>query len=228
MSPHRLDPNIAYKRLKELSAEFRDYWIRLQAVYLDAAAGFALVRNRVEQDQTYWRSISLGTELDSEQFQDTCLFSYKQIFSSAFCASSIHRVTQGEVKSRNSPFGANFTTLGQLILVSFYDYWQDYLRQEYAKAKKLKKDEVKHDLWGDIGYLRNSIVHHRGIAKQDVKKSKLIKWFKPGDEIALTPDHMRALFLALLKYHNDLFKEQFPEHYIQVPSTPDQFVFGKE
>ncbi len=219
MSPHRFDPNINYKRLKNLSAEFMDHWTRLQAVYLDAAAGFALVRNHVEQDQTYWRSISQGTDLDSEQFQNTRMFSYNQIFSSAFCASNIHRVTQGEVKSRNSPGGANFTTLGQLILISFYDYWQDYLRQEYANAKKLKKNEVKHDLWGDIGYLRNSIVHHRGIATQGVNKSKLIKWFKPGDEIALTPDHIRVLFLALLKFRNDISKEQFPEHYIQVPST---------
>jgi hypothetical protein len=40
--------------------------------------------------------------------------------------------------------------------------------------------------------------------------------FKPGDLIALTPDHMRALFLALLTYRNELFKEQIAPHVIDI------------
>ncbi|MDZ4344218.1 MAG: hypothetical protein U1E51_17500, partial [Candidatus Binatia bacterium] len=200
---------------------------------LDAAAGFALVRELVEREQAHSRAVVQGTELDSEQFEDTRMFSYEQIFSGGFCTSSIHRATQGEVKSRNSPGGANFTTIGQLCLVSFYDFWNDYLRREYVVAKgKLNPSETRkkvvekalsehasHDLWGDIRHLRASIVHHQGIATADVKRCRLIKWFQPGNAIALTPDHMRALFLALLRYRNELFKEQFAEHYIQVPPT---------
>jgi hypothetical protein len=41
-----------------------------------------------------------------------------------------------------------------------------------------------------------------------------------GDAISITPPHMRAIFLALLAYRNELFKEQFPPHYIQIPSSP--------
>ncbi|MBT3373971.1 MAG: hypothetical protein HN742_24420 [Lentisphaerae bacterium] len=136
------------------------------------------------------------------------------------------------MKARNAPDGANFTTLGQLCLVSFYDFWNDYLRREYVVAKgKLEANETKkvvikaalrqhasHDLWGDIRHLRISVVHNRGIATSDVSGCRLIKWFLPGDPIALTPEQMRALFLALLRYRNELFKEQFREHYIQVPS----------
>jgi hypothetical protein len=48
----------------------------------------------------------------------------------------------------------------------------------------------------------------QGIALSAVAKCKLIKWFKPGEVIALTPDHMRAIFLALLTYRNELFREQ--------------------
>ena len=116
--------------------------------------------------------------------------------------------------------------------MSFYDYWNDYLRREYVIAKgKLDSNETRkevieealrkyasHDLWGDIRHLRTSIVHNQGIATSDIARCKLIKWFQAGDPIALTPEHMRALFVALLAYRNELHNEQFPKHYIQIPS----------
>jgi hypothetical protein len=221
---------IDYRRFHELSEEFTRLWKRLQALYLDAVAGFAFVRSHVESDQARARSYLEGTELDTEEFQDTRTFTYEQIFSEGFCTSAIHEATQGEVKARNAPGGANFTTLGQLCLVSFYDFWNDYLRREYVIAKgHLDRNErdakvvearlrehASHDLWGDIRLLRQSIVHNRGVAVADVQRCKLIKWFKPGDPISITPGHMRAIFLALLAYRNDLFKEQFPERYIQL------------
>jgi hypothetical protein len=156
------------------------------------------------------------------------MFSYSDIFDESFCTSGIHHATQGEVKARNAPRGLNYTTLGQLCLISFYDFWQDYLRRAYVVAKgyldphetdkKLVQEclrkHASHDLWGDLCYLRTSIVHNQGVATSSVAKCKLIKWFNPGDLIALTPHHMRALFLALLTYRNELFKEQFPEQHI--------------
>ncbi len=228
----RIDPDIDYRRLHQLSDEFTALWKRLQSFYLDAAVGFIYVLGQVEEDQERHRIYVRDTELDSEEFQDTRSFSYDQIFSGAFCTSAIHRAKQGEVKARNSPGGANFLTLAQLCLVSFYDFWNDYLRQEYVIAKgKLVANETKkevveaalrehasHDLWGDIRRFRTSIVHNQGVATSDVTRCKLIKWFRPGDPIALTPEHMQALFLALLAYRNELFKEQFPEHYIQISS----------
>ena len=231
MSPRRFDPDINYKRLRQLYEEFDSLWKRLQALYLDAVAGFTLLREHVETKQTRSRIMVQGTELDTEQFQNTRMFSYDQIFSDSFCTSSIHRATQGEAKMRNSSAGANIMARGQLCLISFYDFWKNYLSKEYFKAKgkfdpteknkkaagKACREHASHDLWSDIGYLRNSIVHNKGIALSNVKNCKLIKWFKPDDEIALTPDHMRDLFLAFLKYRDELFKEQFAEHYIKVP-----------
>ncbi|MAE44427.1 MAG: hypothetical protein CMF63_05510 [Magnetovibrio sp.] len=233
VSPYHIDPNIKYKRLHELSEEFTQVWIRLQAFYLDAVAGFAFVRSHVESDQARARSHFRGSEFDSEEFQDTRMFTYSEIFSEDFCTSGIHEATQGEVKDRNKPGGANFTTLGQLCLVTFYDFWNDYLRREYVIAKgHLDREEsselvvktclrehASHDLWGDLRLLRSSIVHNRGIATSNVIRCKLITWFKPGDPISITPEHMRAIFLALLTYRNELFKEQFPKHYIQLPSS---------
>lgn len=231
MSPRRINPHVNYKRLHQLSDEFTNVWQRLQALYLDAAAGFVLVRAHVEQEQSTSRAYVQGSELDSEEFQDTLMFTYDRIFSESFCTSGIHKAKQGEVKARNAPDGANFIVLGQLCLVSFYDFWNEYLRRQYVIAKgKLDQNErddevvkravrehASYDLWGDIRYLRQSIVHHQGQAVREVAQCRLIKWFQPDDLIALNPDRMRTLFLALLKFRNELFKEQFPEHYIQLP-----------
>jgi hypothetical protein len=232
MSPYKIDPDIDYRRFHQLSDEFTSLWKRLQSFYLDAALGFAYVRGYVEAEQKQGRAYVRGTEIDSEGFQDTLSFSYDQIFSGAFCTSAIHEATQGEVKARNAPRGQNFTILGQLCVVSFYDFWNDYLRREYVIAKgkldqnetrkevikKALRDYASHDLWGDIMHLRTSIVHNQGIAISKIGSCKLIKWFQPGDPIALTPEHMKVLFIALLAYRNELHNEQFPKHYIQIPS----------
>jgi hypothetical protein len=117
------------------------------------------------------------------------MFTYEGIFADSFAASGIHEATQGEVKARNAPDGSNFITLGQLCIISFYDFWNDYLRYEYVIAKGyLRRDEPKkviidkcvrkyasHDLWGDIRLLRQAIVHNRGIATSDIGRCKLIK-----------------------------------------------------
>src|SRR6266404_3466242 len=224
-----IDPKIDYQRLGQLSDEFTQLWTRLQAFYLDAAAGFALVRDHVEAEQRRARSYVQGSELDSEEFQNALSFTYSGIFTDGFVTSGIHRAAKGEVKARNAADGINFTTLGQLCLISFYDYWNDYLRREYVVAKGYldrteQSDRVvreclrkyaRNDLWGDLYYLRTSIVHNRGVAISDVAKCKIIKWFAPGDAITITPERMRAIFMALLVYRNELNKEQYPPPYIQ-------------
>ncbi|HUZ72697.1 MAG TPA: hypothetical protein VMU87_06910 [Stellaceae bacterium] len=231
MSPHKVDPNVDYKRLHELSEEFTALWNRLQALYLDAAAGFMFVHANVEAYQKKARQYVEGSELDSEAFQDTRRFDYTNILPDGFVTSAIHQSTQGEAKERNKSGGQNFIMMAQLCIVSFYDFWEEYLRREYAVAKgKLAREEkdddrikeavrhhARHDIWGDLYYFRTSIVHKLGVANSDVARCRVFQWFKPDDEMNFTPAQMREIFLALLAFRNELFSEQFPEHYIEIP-----------
>ena len=231
MAPRHVDPNVDFKRIRELSEEFTRLWERLHAFYLDASAGFSFVYEQVTQEQRRMRAYVAGSALDSEDFQDTRSFSYAQIFSEDFCTSGIHRATQGEVKARNSPDGSNFTTLGQVCVVSFYDFWSDSssprvliakgkLRREESDpevANSILREHASHDLWGDLRHLRQSIVHNQGVATSDVVRCRLIRWFSPGEPISITPPRMRLIFMWLLQYRNELSKEQFPPCYIQIP-----------
>ena len=225
MIVYKGNTELDYCRIHELSHEFTEHWKRLQAFYLDAVVGFDFVRQSVEEEQTEARKWVAGSELDSEDFQNTRQFTYAKIFSKDTSTSGIHQATQGQVKERNSRTGRNFTTLGQLCVVSFFGYWEDYLRPEYciaigkmqkgvkysdADKKEIMRKHAKIDLWGDLCRIRNAIVHNQGIANEEMGQCKLIQWFKHGDEIALTPEYMRELFLALLKYRNDLDAQQYP------------------
>jgi hypothetical protein len=89
----------------------------------------------VVANQKQARSYVQGTDLDSEEFQDTRMFTYARLLLEEFCTSGIHRATQGEVKARNKLDGENFITLGQLCIVSFCAFWNDYLPREYVIAK---------------------------------------------------------------------------------------------
>jgi hypothetical protein len=76
--------------------------------------------------------------------------------------------------------------------VSAYAYWEEYLRIEVGKAmgvlpptaraneatRKILNKHVVSDFWGDMRYIRNSIVHSNGIANDEVKKCRVLKWFK--------------------------------------------------
>ncbi len=228
--PIRIEPGVNYLRIGELADEFTQQWNRLQAFYLDAAVGFNLVRDHVVAEQERARSHVQGTDLDSEKFQDTRMFTYARMFSEDFCTSGIHRSAQGKVKSRNKIDGENFNTLGQLCIVSFCTFWNEYLRREYVVAKGTlnvnEKDDgivkrclhlyASEDIWGDLNILRNCIVHNHGLANMDIKRCKIIKWFKPRGQILITSERMRAILLALLIYKNKLYAERFPSHSITV------------
>jgi len=221
---------VDYLRLQKLSYELGEFWRRIHGFYLDAVAGFSFVHSRIEQDQARIRQLIDDIEISSETFQDTRMFSYSMVFSKEFCGSGIHHATQGEVKSRNRPGGMNYIILGQLCVVSFFDYWNDYLRKEYAIAKgalnsqendqkkidMILADHARDDFWGDMRHLRNSIVHNGGIANSDIAKCKLITWFSPKQEINLTPVMMRSVFLAVLQSRNKIFSEGLPPRTLRI------------
>ena len=130
------DDRIDYRRLAELYDEFDELWTRLQAFYLDAVAGFRFVascmsrRSKAKPEVLCEVAISIRRRRRTNGFSDTI-----KSFSHGFCTSEIHRATQGQAKARNAEGGSNFITLGRVCLISFYDFWEDYLRREYVVAK---------------------------------------------------------------------------------------------
>ena len=223
-----MSSEINYKRIQNLSAELTEFWGKIQAFYLDASVGLSLVRDHAS---AYQQRVQNYLPVEEEDFTGELTFSYEGLLSNDFCTSGIHHAKIKDVTRRNQTDGENFSTLGQLCLVSFYDFWNDYLRREYAIAKgylsqnerngeiikEILRKHVKHNFWGDLRILRNSISHNRGIAGSNIAECKLIKWFHPGDYISINPEYMRGLFIAILIYRNELLREGFPPTLIKIP-----------
>lgn len=70
-----------------------------------------------------------------------------------------------------------------------YDSWEICRSQ----MKKLLGREIQGDIWGDLRYLRHSIVHKNSRGRDDIKKAKLITNFVPGQKIILTHEIMAKI-----------------------------------
>jgi hypothetical protein len=107
-----------------------------------------------------------------------------------------HTTTIAERISRNADGAENATFVGNMALVMIYSYWEDHFRAQIATAKGVTKDALKSDVMGDIRWLRQSIIHHRGIATGEIGNCKVLTWFAKGDAIFLN----EQMFLQMISY----------------------------
>ena len=74
-----------------------------------------------------------------------------------------------EVISRNTKTGSNFRFIGNMCLISIYQYWEDYYRNKIAELLEKKKNDLKEPIMGDLRLLRISIIHHKAMPYQRLK-----------------------------------------------------------
>nr|WP_314548035.1 hypothetical protein [uncultured Pseudomonas sp.] len=221
-----------YKRFNELFLEFSSFIEGLHALYLDSIVGYELLYERLDEHQDKTRDVLGEHEYAAQEFQDTCSIAYEHLGGGCHQLVSMSPLMrQGELRRRIKSDGQNAHSLGNLLVVSAYAYWEEYLRIEIGKAKgviaadtsnktkirDILNREVTSDFWGDLRHLRNSIVHSRGVANSDVANCKVITWFKPGENIVLNYQMVRALFLCMGTYRNEIHKMQFPPRSIKIP-----------
>ncbi len=76
--------------------------------------------------------------------------------------------TRREVRDRNRSNGLNQILLGNLSIAFIYQMWEDKYRLQFSNAFCLSnKDDLKVDIFGDLRYIRQSIIHNQGIAVSD-------------------------------------------------------------
>lgn len=220
-----------YPRFNELFWEFSEYIESLHALYLDSVAGYQLLHEKLDKHQEQIRAFLGEHEYATKEFQDTCGIAYEDLGGREHhlvSTSSVMR--QGELRKRIEPEGNNAQTLGNLLVVSAYAYWEEYLRIELGKAmqvlsagatnnaetRKILNREVRSDFWWDLRHLRNSIIHSHGIANSDMARCKIITWFKPGQRIVFSYKMIQRIFLGLGAYRNEIHNMQFPPHFIRI------------
>ncbi len=165
--------------------EFEKVVDYIYGVYLDSTTGFGMVREWLEKNQIDGLSTFKNThpELATIEYLDSVHVIYGKGDPNTPEAVELHRCTQKEYKDRNSENGSNFKFLGNMALVSLYQYWEDFHRAQVADELGIEKNELRNPIMGDLRRIRNSIIHHAGIALKDVEKCELLKWYKENDSI---------------------------------------------
>jgi hypothetical protein len=92
------------------------------------------------------------------------------------------------------------TRLGHQWIVFLYELWENTYRPRLAAVHARSVGDEKYDLLGDLGKLRNDVIHHHGIATSNNtdRCALLSHWFKVGE------------VLRLEGWHFDEFVRMFP------------------
>lgn len=64
--------------------------------------------------------------------------------------------------------------------------WNDHYRVELAKVWDCSHRDYQFPLLGDLGKIRNDMIHNGGIAKRGTANCRLLRWFTEGQRMHLT------------------------------------------
>lgn len=113
----------------------------------------------------------------------------------------LHVATQAELIKRNEDEGENYMVIANMCVVLIYNYWEDHYREAIAHELLMKnKNDLQSDIMGDLNWLRQSIIHHRGYAIKDVEKCEILKWFKDGDLIIIDKNRFEEIIIQVKDY----------------------------
>jgi len=205
--------------------EYLELVDHLYGVYLDSTTGFDLVKKSMEDSQknTLKMLKEKYPELANQEHQDTTAMIYGKGDPNTPEAVELHRCTQGQYKLRNSEAGDNFKFIGNMCLISLYQYWEDHYRSKVASLFQMPKNELKAPIFGDLRLLRRSIVHHAGIALKEIEKSEVLKWYKEGDDIFVSKsqfeDVIYRLKALMLSYKQQVINQQCPVRFLHTLKT---------
>jgi hypothetical protein len=130
---------------------------------------------------------------------DNCTFVYGNGDPGDPTSVAMHSVSQGDLKRRNQEGGRNHEIIDYAVISLLYSIWSDKYRPQIASTLGVQIRDISSDIFGDIRHIRNSIIHHDGIALEEVKNCKQLKYFNPGDRIVFSDGRMDNLLLATLK-----------------------------
>lgn len=197
-------------KAKELLNEFGSIVNSIYGVYLDSTRGFYLLSKALidEQKQAIQLLKKTNPELANLEHLDKQKSYYGRGDPNKPDSVFVQVSTQAEQKARNEDGGANYKFNANMCLVSLYQYWEDEYRGKIEQALGLEKNSVQADIMGDIRWLRESIIHNKAITSKKIRKCKVLKWFKKGDEIFIDKNMFEEMI-----YHIYKFIEEFSQKY---------------
>lgn len=160
----------------------------IYGVYLDSTYGFDTLRNnfaKIHDKRPEEKRIFYGK--GNPNNKNSC---------------TLHCCTQEEFLIRNEVNGRNYKIIANLCLVQIYQYWENHYRKEIAK--EICREKIEVDVMGDLRHFRNSIIHHGGIAIEDMRKCKILNWYQMGEDININKGKFEEIVRCIRNQINSI------------------------
>ncbi|MBU3924839.1 MAG: hypothetical protein KKI14_04145 [Nanoarchaeota archaeon] len=178
--------------------EFLQVVDEIYGVYLDSTNGFCCIKEKTESTQ---KESCRRSNLTMQYLNNRKVF-YGKGNPNDPKSYPLHVCTQGEFKKRNEDNGKNYKVIANLCLVQIYQYWDSHYRNKIAE--EIGKKTLEINIMGDLKYFRDSIIHHRGIALENIKKCKILKWHKVREEINIDREKCEEIIRSIKNQINNL------------------------
>jgi len=176
--------------------EYIDFVNRQVGVYMDALAGFAGHRTRIER-QVHRISRPVSSHVDEKGQRVVVYASYEDPSQPDVIHNRIIRAS--DYIATNSPGGSNEQQHSQAVLVFLFTYWEDEIRPRIAALKSVESREIRSDIMGDLRTLRNVILHSKGIMRREdyQKLKKLGDMFAIDQPVHIPYESMHQIFVLI-------------------------------
>lgn len=163
---------------------------QILTLYYDGWRAFGLLAAEYEQTA---QKIKASTRISDEELAK---LTHKYVYqlASDLPEHEVAERTHHEYWEDNQHNGRNLRRLGNLCLVQIYALWERECRPTIKVHLGVLPNS---DVMGDVRLLRISILHHHGVATDDVARCTELTWFKPGDPILITFDQFRLFWQAI-------------------------------
>jgi hypothetical protein len=108
---------------------------------------------------------------------------------------AFNRTTIGGLKQRMAVGGYDQNKAAETAIVFTFHIWEEKYRGRIS-GKDGKPIETS-DVMGDLRLIRNSIIHNKGIAKDDVARCKTLTFIKPGEAISFRVEDIFNVITAI-------------------------------
>ncbi len=178
----------------ETLREFIDFVNHQVGVYMDALAGFAGNKTRIEFQVARVLRKSQQRR-DDEGINVVVWSSFEDLGSPDIIHNRIMRAT--DYIAYNSVHGFNEQQHVRAIIVMLFSFWDEEIRPRLARCKNLDPHDIQVDALGDLRILRHAIIHNKGVLSVGAHaKLKVMKgMFVPDSAIIVSHDQMHKLFV---------------------------------
>ena len=173
---------------KPIVGEFWSVVDEIYGTYLDSVHGFTTTAKALQKEnkKDRERAKEIFSQFPTLAHVDPQVSrSFGRLQQNQDRAMHMHSISYDELLDRNQVGGRNWDSAANTSVVTIYQHWEANFRANIATALGVQPEQLEIPIIGDIRNLRNSILHHLGIAKPAVENSQILNWFKIGDEIKI-------------------------------------------